>query len=221
MEYEFHFEVVYRNFGMLLEGAWLTIKLAFSATVLGLLVGILGSLCKTSGIKTLGWIVSAYVEIIRNTPFLVQIFFIFFGLPSLGIRMEANTAALVALTANLGAYATEIVRAGIEAIHKGQIEAGLSLGLSRLQVFRYVMLFPALKTVYPSLASQFILLLLGSSVVSQISAEELTHLANFLHSRTFRSFEIYFVVLLMYLVISTMFRALFHVIYLWAFGRRR
>jgi len=221
LEYEFHFEVVFRNSGMLLEGAWLTIQLSFAATVLGLLVGILGALCKTSGIKPLDWIASAYVEIIRNTPFLVQIFFIFFGLPSLGIRMSPLQAALVALTANLGAYATEIIRAGIEAIHRGQIEAGLSLGLSRLQVFRYVVLFPALKTVYPALSSQFILLMLGTSVVSQISAEELTHIANFLHSRTFRNFEIYFVVLLMYLAMSTMFRALFHVTYLYAFGRKR
>ena len=134
--------------------------------------------------------------------------------------MTASQSALIALSANLGAYATEIVRAGIEAIEKGKIEAGLSLGLSRLQVFRYVILFPALKIVYPALSSQFILLMLGSSIVSQISAEELTFSANFLQSRTFRSFEIYLAVTLMYLVLSGLFRGIFYAIKLLAFGRR-
>ena len=124
----------------------------------------------------------------------MQIFMIFFGLPRAGVFLSSNQAALLAMVVNVGAYATEIVRAGIESISRGQIEAGLALGLRPMQVFRYVMLFPALSTVYPALSSQFILLMLGSSVVSTISAQELTATANDLQARTFRSFEIYIVV---------------------------
>ena len=97
----------------------------------------------------------------RNTPFLVQIYVIFFSLPSLGIRFDANEAALVAMVVNLGAYAAEIVRAGVQSVPVGQIEAGRALGLTRVQVYRLIVLFPALKAVFPALASQFILLLLG------------------------------------------------------------
>ena len=220
MDYIFHFEIIPQHYDLFLKGAWLTIKLSFTATFFGLIIGIFGAMCKTYRIKPLNWIVSGYVEAIRNTPFLIQLFFIFFGLASLKIRMTAGQSALIALSANLGAYATEIVRAGIEAIEKGKIEAGLSLGLSRFQVFRYVILFPALKIVYPALSGQFILLMLGSSIVSQISAEELTFTANFLQSRTFRSFEIYLTVTLMYLALSGLFRGIFYSIYHVAFTRK-
>ena len=219
MDYIFHFEIIPRHYDLFLKGAWLTVKLSFTATFFGLIIGILGAMCKTYRIKPLNWIVSGYVEAIRNTPFLIQLFFIFFGLASLKILLTAGQSALIALSANLGAYATEIVRAGIEAIEKGKIEAGLSLGLSRFQVFRYVILFPALKIVYPALSSQFILLMLGSSIVSQISAEELTFAANFLQSRTFRSFEIYLAVTLMYLALSGLFRGIFYSIYYVVFTR--
>lgn len=220
MDYRFHWSVVFDNLDLFAEGAWLTVQLSLTATGLGLAIGIVGAAFKTSRVRPLVWLASTYVEVTRNTPFLVQLFFIFFGLPSVGIKLTAGQAALTALTFNLGAYATEIVRAGVEAIHKGQIEAGLSLGLSRLQVFRYVVLFPALEKVYPALASQFILLMLNSSVVSQISAEELTFTANYLQSRTFRSFEIYFFVTLVYLGLSGAFRALFYTVHYFAFARR-
>lgn len=221
IDYVFHWNIILRHYDLFLEGIWLTIRLAATATFFGLLIGIVGALCKSFRIAPFNYIVAAYVEVIRNTPFLVQLFFIFFGISSLGWRMSAGQAALIALTANLGAYATEIVRAGIEAIHKSQVEAGYSLGLSTLQVFRHVILSPALKVVYPALTSQFILLLLGSSIVSQISAEELTFMANFLQSRTFRSFEIYFSVTLMYLALTLLFRGVFYSIYSLAFRRRR
>lgn len=221
IDYAFHWGIILQNYDLFLKGIWLTVRLAATATFLGLLIGIAGAWCRSFRIVPFNHIVAAYVEIIRNTPFLVQLFFIFFGISSLGWRMSAGQAALIALTANLGAYATEIVRAGIETIHRGQIEAGYSLGLSTLQVFRYVILFPALKVIYPALTSQFILLLLGSSVVSQISAEELTFTANFLQSRTFRSFEIYFAVTLMYLALSLLFRGGFFSIYSFVFRKRR
>ncbi len=167
------------------------------------------SIGKVYGSRPVRWLVNAYVEFIRNTPFLIQLYFVFFALPHFGIRMSPNTAALVAMVINLGAYSTEIVRAGVEAIPEGQIEAGRALGLSRFQIVRFIVLFPALKAVYPALTSQFILVLLGSSIVSAIAAEELTAVANTINSQTFRSFEIYGIVTVIYIAIVFGFRAAF------------
>jgi polar amino acid transport system permease protein len=210
--YNFNFAPVFASLDKLLVGAWQTIELSCAAMVLGLIVSIVCALGKTSGPKPVRLIIDAYIEIIRNTPFLVQIFFIFFGLPSAGLRLSPNSAALLALVVNFGAYGTEIIRAGIESIHKGQVEAGTALGLSKLQVFRYVIMKPALRTVYPSLTSQFIYLMLTSSVVSVISANELAAAGNDLQSATFASFEVYIVITLMYLVMSIGFSAIFSVI---------
>ena len=210
--YNFNFAPVLASMDKLLVGAWQTIELSCAAMVLGLIVSIICAVGKTSGPKPVRFVIDAYIEIIRNTPFLVQIFFIFFGLPSAGLRLSPNSAALLALVVNFGAYGTEIIRAGIESIHKGQVEAGTALGLSRLQVFRYVIMKPALRTVYPSLTSQFIYLMLTSSVVSVISANELAAAGNDLQSATFASFEVYIVITLMYLVMSIGFSAVFALI---------
>ncbi|EEQ93666.1 amino acid ABC transporter, permease protein, 3-TM region, His/Glu/Gln/Arg/opine family [Brucella intermedia LMG 3301] len=210
--YNFNFAPVFASMDKLLVGAWQTIELSCAAMVLGLIVSIICAVGKTSGPKPVRFVIDAYIEIIRNTPFLVQIFFIFFGLPSAGLRLSPNSAALLALIVNFGAYGTEIIRAGIESIHKGQVEAGTALGLSRLQVFRYVIMKPALRTVYPSLTSQFIYLMLTSSVVSVISANELAAAGNDLQSATFASFEVYIVITLMYLVMSIGFSAVFALI---------
>ncbi|MGQ9371569.1 amino acid ABC transporter permease [Azospirillum sp. ST 5-10] len=218
MDYTFRFGELLAYTDVLLAGAWLTVRLSAAAMVLGLLVAVVCALGKTWGPRPVRWLVQAYIEVIRNTPFLVQIFLVFFGLPSLGLRLSPDTAALLAMVVNVGAYATEILRAGIESIHKGQIEAGLALGLKPLQVFRYVVLKPALRTVYPALTSQFILLMLGSSVVSAISAEELTSVANNIQSQTFRAFEVYIVVTVMYLGLALAFSGLFAAIRRAAFG---
>jgi polar amino acid transport system permease protein len=146
-----------------------------------------------------------YIEAIRNTPFLIQLLLLYLGLPAVGIRLTPEQAALVALVVNFGAYATEIIRAGIEAIPKGQFEAGRSLGLTSLQIFFLIVMKPALRIVYPALSSQFVLLVLTSSVVSVISAEELTAVADRIASRNFRTFEVYFIVTLMYLAFSIFF----------------
>lgn len=220
MDYNFHFDVIWLNWDILTYGAWLTIRISFISTALGLLVGIVLAGLQTTRWKLFTIPITAYIEIIRNTPFLVQLFFIYFGLPSIGFELNSEQAALSAMVINLGAYATEILRAGIESIHNEQIEAGLALGFSKIQVFRHIILMPALKKVYPSLTSQFVLIMLGSSIISVISAEELTFQANYLQSRTFRSFEIYFAVTLIYLALSYFFRAIFGYIYSQAFNRR-
>jgi polar amino acid transport system permease protein len=209
VSYVFQFGTVWRELDHLLLGAWLTLKLSALAMVLGLAVGIAGAQAKVSSSRALRGVVQVYIEAIRNTPFLVQLFFIYFGLPSLGLRLTPDQAALLAMVVNLGAYATEIVRAGIEAVPKGQVEAGRSLGLKPWQIFRFVVLMPALRTVFPALGSQFVLVMLASSVVSVISAEELTAVTDTIVARNFRSFEFYFVITGIYLAMSLAFQALF------------
>jgi polar amino acid transport system permease protein len=221
VHYVFHFDVVLDHLPELLDGAWLTVRLSAMAMVLGLGVAVVCAYTRTAGPRPLRWLVAGYVELIRNTPFLVQIFIVYFSLPALGIRLEANDAALAAMVANLGAYATEIVRAGIDAVPQGQIEAARALGLKRLYIFRFVVLFPALKTVFPALASQFILLMLASSVVSAISAVELTAVTNSLQSTTFRPFEFYFAATGLYLLMALGFRAALGVLYWTVFIRSR
>ncbi|MEO1181280.1 MAG: amino acid ABC transporter permease [Cyanobacteria bacterium J06636_28] len=208
MAYRFQFQVIWENWDLLLTGVGLTLQLSALAIVLGLLVGIVGALCRTSGNRYFSLLAAAYVEAIRNTPFLVQLLFIFFGISSLGPRLGSIQAALLALTINFGAYATEIIRAGIQSIDHSQVEAGMSLGLNRGQVFRLVVLKPAIANIYPALTSQMVLLLLLSSVVSQISAKELTFMGNFLRSRTFRDFEIYFALALIYVSLALGFKLL-------------
>jgi polar amino acid transport system permease protein len=194
--------------------------LSAAAMVGGLLIGILCAAGRVYGPTWMRWLVGAYVEIIRNTPLLVQLFLIFFGLPALGLRLDGVTAAIVALVINLGAYTTEIVRAGFEAVPKAQVEAGHSLGLSGVQVFRHVVMVPALEAMFPALASQFVLMMLATSVVSQISVEDLFHAASIVQSRTFRDFEVYTVIGVLYLGLAFTFRGLFAGIYVWAFVRR-
>lgn len=210
--YQFNFAPVFANFDRLLEGAFVTIQLSFGAMVIGLLVAIVCAVGKTAGPKPIRFLIDVYIEVIRNTPFLIQIFFIYFALPVLGIRLTPWTAALIALVVNVGAYAAEIVRAGIEAIPPGQVEAGTALGLKRSQIFRYIIIKPALRTVYPALTSQFIFLMLTSSVVSVISANDLAAVGNDVQSQTFASFEVYLVITAMYLALSLGFSALFSVI---------
>jgi polar amino acid transport system permease protein len=213
VNYNFQFQAVFDAWPLLLQGTWTTIELSLTATVLGLAIAIVCAWVKTSGPQALRWVVNAYIELIRNTPFLVQLFFFFFALPAIGLRWSAHSAALVAMVVNLGAYATEIIRAGIEAVPRGQVEAGLALNLKRHQVFRHIILKPALKAIYPALTSQFILLMLSSAVVSAISADDLTSVAANLQSQTFRSFEIYIVVAGIYLLLAVLFSLLFRAIY--------
>ncbi len=213
MNYQFQFDAVFAAWPLLLKGTWITVQLSLTATVLGLAVAVLGAWGKTAGPGWLRFPINVYIEVIRNTPFLVQLFFFFFALPAIGLRWSPYTAALTAMVVNLGAYATEIIRAGIESIPKGQIEAGRALNLKGWEIFRFVILKPALKAIYPALTSQFILLMLSSAVVSVISADDLTSVAASLQSQTFRSFEIYIVVAVIYLGLALLFSGLFKLLY--------
>jgi polar amino acid transport system permease protein len=220
MTYTFQFRDVFASWPFLMQGLATTLYLSVVTMVLGLAIGVAGAAARLYGGPVLRAIVGTYVEVIRNTPLLVQLFIVFFGLPSLGLRLDALTAALISLTINLGAYSTEIVRAGLQAIPKPQIEAGHSLGLSGVQVFRYIIIMPALKLMFPALASQFILLMLATSIASQISVQELFHAASIIQSRTFRDFEVFSVIAVLYLALALALRALFAITYKLAFRER-
>lgn len=209
MNYTFNFAVLLPHWEQFAQGCWLTLRLSAIAVVIGLAIGLVTVLGKRSSITPFRWFAAGYVEVIRNTPFLVQVLFIFFGLPSLGVSLSPNTAAVLALSLNLGAFSAEIIRTGIESVPRGQFEAGAALGLSPFQTFRHIVIKPALRTIYPSLAGQFVMLLLTTSIVSSISAEELTSVAQNIDSATFRSFEVYIVAALLYLAMSTIFATIF------------
>lgn len=206
------FSVVFDALPALLWGCLGTLGLALAGMVLAMTIGLVGVVTRGSRIRALRTATLAFIELIRNTPFLVQIFFLFFALPQLGLTLNPTVTAIIALGVNGGAYAIEIIRGGVQSIHKGQTEAGLALGLHRAQVFRLIVLKPALRAIYPALAGQFILLTLTSSICSSISAYELTSVAQRIESDTFRSFEVYFTITLMYLAISWMLMTGFAVI---------
>jgi polar amino acid transport system permease protein len=196
------------NADLLLQGAFFTLSLTAAGTLLGVGLGIIGAVLRAWRIKPFNQLFGLYVELIRNTPFIVQLFFIFFGLPALGVRMSEWEAAVLAMVINLGAYSTEIIRAGIQAIPAGQLEAAAALAMNRFESFRYVVLRPALAKVWPALSSQIIIVMLGSAVCSQISTEELSFAANFIQSRNFRAFETYLVTTLLYLAMAILIRQL-------------
>ena len=215
MAYQFDFLPVLQNSDLLVRGALFTLELTAIGTVLGVSLGIVGAVVRAWNIRPFAALFGLYVELIRNTPFLVQLFFIFFGLPGLGVHISEWQAAVLAMVINLGAYSTEIIRAGIQAIPKGQLEAASALAMSRFETFRYVVLQPALAKVWPALSSQIIIVMLGSAVCSQIATEELSFFANFIQSRNFRAFETYALTTLVYLFMALLIRQLLN-----AFGRR-
>lgn len=208
MEYQFDFGAIFQYAGLFAEGAAVTLGLTAVAAVVGVIIGVGGAAALWSGRRWVKKPITAYVELIRNTPFIVQMFFIFFGLPSIGLRLSALEAAALAMTINLGAYTIEIVRAGLEAIPTGQIEAGRSMGLRTVPIFVLIVLPQALAHIYPALVSQITITMLESAVVSQIAVVDLTHVADFIQSRNFRAFETYFIVTIIYLILALLMRRL-------------
>jgi polar amino acid transport system permease protein len=206
MGYELDFGALLQYLGLFLEGTAVTLGLTAVASLLGIALGIAGACAFRSRHLWLKRLIAGYVELIRNTPFIVQMFFLFFGLPSIGLRLSALQAAALAMTINLTAYAIEILRAGLEAVPPGQSEAGRSMGLSPLLIFGFIVLPQALANVYPALVGQITITMLESAVVSQIAVVDLTHVADYIQSRNFRSFETYLVITLIYLVLAVLMR---------------
>lgn len=208
MRIELDFLAVAIQWPLLLKGVAWTLALTVVSASIGVVLGVACAWSRTYGATWLKWLIGIYVELIRNTPFIVQLFFIYFGLPAAGVKLSAETASVIAMVVNLGAYATEIIRAGIEATPRGQIEAAMSLALNRMQTFSRVVLPPALKKVWPALVSQIIIVMLGSAVCGQISTEELSYAANLIQSRNFRAFEAFIIATLIYLMLSVAVRRL-------------
>ena len=200
------FGVVLVQWPALLRGAAFTLGLTAVASAGGLALGVACGWARAWGPKTLASVVGVYVELIRNTPFIVQLFFVFFGLPSLGVKLTPEIASVLAMVINLGAYAAEIVRAGIEGTPRGQIEAARSLAMNEWQVFARVVLPPALGRVWPAMVSQIVIVMLGSAVCGQIAAQELSYQTNLIQSRTFRAFETILTAMFMYLALSVVVR---------------
>lgn len=221
MRYELDFAAPWAHWPELLAGAATTLGMSVASTAFGFGLGVFCALARTGPSAAAARAAAAYVEAIRNTPLLVQIFVVYFGLATLGLRLGAFTAAIAALVVNVGAYTAEIVRAGIESVPRSQVEAAECLGLRRGQLLRHVVLPPAIERMWPALTSQYVLLMLASSITSQISAEELTAVANRVQSDTFRSVETYLIVAAAYLLLSLLMRLLFWAVGWWAFPRRR
>jgi polar amino acid transport system permease protein len=217
---QFDFLAVLVDWPMLAKGIGITIILTAISAVLGVAIGVVGAWARDRGTSPIQFIFGAYVELIRNTPFIVQLFFIFFGLPSLGIRLSAEFASVLAMVINLGAYATEIIRAGVQATSPGQIAAGRSIALSEAQIFRLIVLPQALQKTWPALVSQIIIVMLGSAVCGQISTQELSYAANLIQSRNFRAFEAYIIATALYLALAIALRSLLNWLGpRWLFGR--
>lgn len=208
------FGPVFARSGLLIDGLLLTLQFSLTAIVTGFVAGTLIAVGSRSKNRLLSLVCQGYVEAIRNTPLLVQLLVVYFGLSSVGLKFPVFFVVILAMTINNAAYTAEIMRAGLDSIAKAQIEAANSLALSPWQVFSRVMLPPAIERVYRSLSSQFVLMMLSSSITSQISAEELMAAGNFIQSETFRPFETYIVLAVLYLILSLLFRGLF-----WAFGQ--
>ena len=204
----FDFAAVLAEWPLLAKGVAATVVLTAVSASIGLALGVACAWARLHGPVWLKRVVGVYVELIRNTPFIVQLFFLFFGLPQLGVKLSPEVASVLAMVVNLGAYAAEIVRAGIATTPKGQVEAAQSLALTEMQVFTRVVLPPSLKRVWPALVSQIIIVMLGSAVCGQISTPELSYAANLIQSRNFRAFEAFIIATLLYLALSMLLRKL-------------
>jgi polar amino acid transport system permease protein len=202
MNYSLDFSALVPYWPAFLKGAWLTLRLTAVAVAFGTATGTLMAFAKQSGIPLLVRACSIYIDVVRNTPFLVQIFLLYFGLAGFGIHLPTFAAAVIAMSLNIAAYVAEIIRAGIEAVPKGQLEAAECLGLSAWRVGWHVVLPPAIEKVYPALTGQFLLMMQASAMASQISAEELTAISNTVQSDTFRSLETFIVAAALYIVLS-------------------
>jgi polar amino acid transport system permease protein len=201
MGYQLEPSIVIKYLPLFLKGVFLTVEISFFSILIGLVVGIMAAVARTSKFKFLRLIGAIYVEIFRNTPLLIQIFIIYFGLPGIGLKLSAYISGLTALVLYVGAYNTEVIRAGLEAVPKGQFEAAKSLGLTGVQTFLYIILPQTIRISLPALGNNWVALVKNSSLVSVIGMVELTFVASDLNALTFRSFELFGAATLFYLIL--------------------
>jgi His/Glu/Gln/Arg/opine family amino acid ABC transporter permease subunit len=199
---DFLFVLIPKYAPFLLQGALVTIQLSVLSMAFAICVGLLVAVGRLSGIKFLDWILQIYLEIWRNVPLIVQLLVIYFTLPEVGIRLPAFWAGVLGLSLNLGAYLSEVFRAAIASVDKGQVDAAISIGMSRFTAFRRVVLPQALLIAVPTLGGYFVSLLKDSALVSFIAVNELLRNGTIIISSTFRSMEIYAMVAMIYFVMS-------------------
>jgi polar amino acid transport system permease protein len=185
-----------------LHAAVLALRITVLGFVLAFALAVIAALARDSGSRILRFAGACYVEVIRNTPVLLQIFIVYFAFPTLGIRLSAVTAGIIALGVNVGAYLTEVVRAGFSSVERGQLEAAQVLGLSRLSVFTYIVAPQALRNVYPSLVNNLVQVLLGTSLLSTIAVPEITGVATVINARTLLFVQVFGIAVVAYLILS-------------------
>jgi polar amino acid transport system permease protein len=202
MQYTIHFSQVLEYIPYLIGGAWISLQIAFLAFCGGMVIGLAGAMAKTFGNRVLRAIVGAYVTFFTNTPQLVQIYFIFFGLPQFGLVLSSYEAVLVGMTLNAGAYATEIQRAGFISVRKSELEAAETMGMSLLQSVRYVILPHLARVLYPPFSNLYIIMTLGTSMAAIFGLEELTGRSFNVNARTFRSIEVFSITAGLYILVT-------------------
>lgn len=217
MNYTFQYSVVLDKLPYLAAGAIVTLEIAFLAFWMGAVIGLFGALAKLRGGRILRGIVNAYVTFFTNTPALVQIFFLFYALPDIGILLDPFTAVVIGLTVNTGAYLTEILRGGILSVRRAELETAEVLGMSHAQTLRYVILPHIAKTLFAPLSNFFIWMVLGSSIAAIFGVEELTGRAINISTSNMRTIETFSVVAVIYILLTIIASAALALIGRWAF----
>lgn len=198
---DFQFEILRNSFPIIWDGTVITIKIAAGAFVLAMLVGILVGIARSS-FPRFSWLLAPYVEVFRGTPLLIQLFFIYYGLPTIGLTMDSTTAAWLGLGLNSGAYISEIIRGSLLSVGKGQQNAAQALGMSWFQSMISIILPQAMTVAIPPLVNAFASLLKDTSLVSVLAITELTRVGQLIYTRTFRAFEVYLVIGILYFVMT-------------------
>jgi polar amino acid transport system permease protein len=197
----FNWQFIIDNIPLYKKAAWITIKLGFWGIIVSLVIGLICSVILYYNIKGLKQIVNAYIEISRNTPLLIQLFFLYYGLPKIGITLSENTCAILGLSFLGGSYMAEAFRGGFDAVGKTQLESGLSIGLSRLQLVRYVILPQAFAISLPSLGANSIFLLKETSILGAIAIADLMHLTKDLIGMYYETFDSLLMLVVAYLIL--------------------
>ena len=209
--FELRFFEIYRSseyVNLLIEGLLLSTSLTIASGIIGFLLAFILAALRYWNVIILGFFSACYIDFIRNTPLIVQLFFVTFGLPLLlGYVWPFWCHALLALIINFSGYFAEILRSGFESTSKGQIEAANALNLNRYYIFRKIILPQTIIKMFPSLSSQFIFIFLTTGIISEVGVTELTHAGLYIDSRSFRSFEIFIVLSVLYVLLSLIFKS--------------
>jgi His/Glu/Gln/Arg/opine family amino acid ABC transporter permease subunit len=198
------FQLIKESLPSLFQGLFVTIKISTIGCLIGFSLGTFLAIIQTSAIPVLNFFVNVYVTFIRGTPMLIQILFIYYLLPQLGIMLPTTWAAIIAIGLNSAAYISQVIKSGIGSVNKGQREAAQVLGFSTLQTVRYIILPQAMRVVLPALGNELITLIKDSSLASIIGVAELTKEGRIIISRTYDAISIFFIVALFYLVLTSL-----------------